>query len=177
VRVSLEFKPTDESTRWSIVPSAAAALLLAQEVDRPSFGLTLDVGHMLLAGESPAQSVALVGGAGKLFGMHLNDAHVKLGAEDGLAFASVNPRAGLELVRWLHRVNFSGTVFFDTFPRKEDPVREAQHNVQRFKQLWAQAARLVAAGLDGFAARHDAMGVLELLAADEDRPAAAAAGA
>ncbi|KAL4859502.1 Ribokinase [Chlorella vulgaris] len=177
VRVSLEFKPTDESTRWSIVPSAAAALLLAQEVDRPSFGLTLDVGHMLLAGESPAQSVALVGGAGKLFGMHLNDAHVKLGAEDGLAFASVNPRSGLELVRWLHRVNFSGTIFFDTFPRKEDPVREAQHNVQRFKQLWAQAARLVAAGLDGFAATHDAVGVLELLAADEDRPAAAAAGA
>lgn len=38
IRLSLEPKPTDESTRWAIVPSTAAALLLAKEVDRPNFG-------------------------------------------------------------------------------------------------------------------------------------------
>ena len=46
------------------VPSTGAALLLANQVDRPNFGLTLDIGHMLMAGENPAQSVALVGTAG-----------------------------------------------------------------------------------------------------------------
>ncbi|EFN59383.1 hypothetical protein CHLNCDRAFT_137863 [Chlorella variabilis] len=173
VRVSLEFKATDEATRWSLVPSTGAALLLAGQVDRSNFGLTLDVGHLLMAGESPAQSVALAGAAGKLFGLHLNDAHVKLGAEDGLAFGSVGGSGALELVRWLHRVNYSGTIYFDTFPRKEDPVREAAYNIRRFRQLWARAARLVAAGLDGFAERHDALGALELLAADEERGAVA----
>lgn len=44
-----------------------------------------------MAGENPAQAVALVGAAGKLFGMQLNDAHVKLGAE-------VRPAGGL--ARW-----------------------------------------------------------------------------
>ena len=34
VRVSLEFKPTDENTRFFAVPSTGAALLLAKEVDR-----------------------------------------------------------------------------------------------------------------------------------------------
>ena len=63
VRVSLEFKPTDENTRYFVVPSTGAALLLARDVDRPNFGLTLDIGHMLMAGENPAQSVALVGSA------------------------------------------------------------------------------------------------------------------
>ena len=35
-----------------------AALLLARDVDRPNFGLTLDIGHMIMAGENPAQSAA-----------------------------------------------------------------------------------------------------------------------
>ena len=72
MRVSLEFKPTDEATRFSVVPSTGAAILLAREVDRPNFGLTLDVGHLLMAGENPAQSVAMVGAAGKLFGMQVS---------------------------------------------------------------------------------------------------------
>lgn len=59
-------------------------------------------------------------------------------------------------------------------------VREAEHNIRTFQRLWAKAARLAAAGLDGFAATHDAMGALELLAAHEqaaeDAAAAAATG-
>lgn len=70
-----------------------------------------------MAGENPAQSVALVGQAGKLFGLQLNDAHVKLGAEDGLAFGAVNPTMALELVRWIQRVGYDGHIYFDTFPR------------------------------------------------------------
>lgn len=58
VRVSLEFKPTDEATRFAAVPSTGAALLLARDVARPNFGLTLDLGHLLMAGENAAQSVA-----------------------------------------------------------------------------------------------------------------------
>jgi sugar phosphate isomerase/epimerase len=94
VRVSLEFKPTDAATRFSIVPNTAAALLLLRDVNAPNLGLTLDLGHLLLAGENPGQSVAAVAAAGRLWGLHLNDAHVRLGAEDGLPFGSVNPRAG-----------------------------------------------------------------------------------
>lgn len=75
LRVSLEFKPTDENTRFFAVPSTGAALLLAHEINRPNFGLTLDIGHMIMAGENPAQSVALVGKAGKLFGVQESRAH------------------------------------------------------------------------------------------------------
>ena len=61
LRVSLEFKPTDENTRFFAVPSTGAALLLVKDIDRPNMGLTIDVGHCLAAGENPAQSVAMVG--------------------------------------------------------------------------------------------------------------------
>ena len=162
VRVSLEFKPTDENTRFFAVPSTGAALLLAHEIDRPNFGLTLDIGHMLMAGENPAQSVALVGRAGKLFGVQLNDGHSKLGAEDGLMFGSVHGHLALEFIRWLQKVRFDGHIYFDTFPRNEDPVREAEYNIRRVKALWAQAARLTKAGIDALSAKHDALGALEL---------------
>jgi len=163
LRISLEFKPTDENTRFFAVPSTGAALLLANQVDRPNFGLTLDIGHMLMAGENPAQSVALVGTAGKLFGVQLNDGHPKMGAEDGLMFGSVHGAMALEFIHWLQKVRFDGHIYFDTFPRNEDPVREAEFNIRRVKAMWAHAAKLEQAGIDGLLAKHDAMGALELI--------------
>jgi len=68
----------------------------------------------------------------------------------------------LELMRWLQKVKFDGHVYFDTFPRNEDPVREAEYNIRRVKALWAAASKLTAAGVDKLLAKHDAMGVLEL---------------
>jgi len=132
------------------------------EVARPNFGLTLDIGHLLMAGENPAQSVALVARFGKLFGLHLNDAHVKLGAEDGLPFGSVNPMMALEVVLQLQKAWYSGHVYFDTFPTTMDPVKEADWNIMIFKALWEEAAQL-SGQLAELSVRHDALGVLQLL--------------
>lgn len=165
IKVSLEFKPTDENTRFFAVPSTGAALLLVEEIDRPNMGLTIDFGHCLAAGENPAQSAALVGSRGKLFGIQLNDGYTRLGAEDGLILGSVHPHMALEFVRWLQKTDFSGHVYFDTFPRNEDPVREAEYNIRKFKRLWRQAKQLQQAGIDELMARQDAMAVLEMLEA------------
>ena len=132
-----------------------------QEVGRGNMGLTLDVGHMLVAGENPAQSVAMVGRAGRLFGVQLNDGHGR--GEDGLMLGSVHGAMALELVVWLVKTGYAGHIYFDTFPRNEDPVREAEYNIRRFKALWARAQRLLAAGVEDAMARHDAMDSLELL--------------
>lgn len=153
----------DPSSRYSIVPSTGAALLLVSHVDRSNFGLTLDFGHLLLAGENPAQSVALVGQAGKLYGLQLNDAHVKLGAEDGLSFASVNVVAAMEMIRWLQMLRFDGHIYFDTFPQVEDPVQEARQNIDRFKTLWGRVISLAGLGMNNFAESEasDGLGTLQ----------------
>ena len=165
MNVSIEFKPSDERSRFSIVPSTGEALRLVEQVGRRNMGLTLDTGHLLMAGENPAQSVAAVLQAGKLFGLQLCDGHTRLGAEDGLMFGSVHPTMALEVVYWLQRLGYRQHVYFDTFPRNEDPVREAEWNVMAFKTMWARAARLRdEGGMDRLLASHDAMGALELLA-------------
>mmetsp|Transcript_22917 Transcript_22917/g.62851 ORF Transcript_22917/g.62851 Transcript_22917/m.62851 type:complete len:257 (-) Transcript_22917:283-1053(-) len=164
LKISLEFKPTDENTRFFAVPTTGAALLLAQEVDRPNFGLTLDVGHCIMAGENPAQSAAMVGARGKLFGIQLNDGHSRLAAEDGMMFGSVHRAMALELMVWLRRTHFQGHLYFDTFPRNEDPVAEAEYNIRTARALWAKAGRLEEAGLqDRVLDNHDAIASLELL--------------
>jgi len=112
-------------------------------VNRLNFGLTLDVGHCLAAGENPAQSASLVAREGKLFGVQLNDGYTRLGAEDGLCFASVHPHLALELVVWLVKSKFEGHCYFDTFPRNEDPVQEAARNVATTQRLWARAMELL----------------------------------
>uniref|UniRef100_A0A0G4H920 Ribokinase n=1 Tax=Chromera velia CCMP2878 TaxID=1169474 RepID=A0A0G4H920_9ALVE len=142
IRFSLEFKPTDENTRFFIVPSTGASLLLAADVDRKNFGLTLDVGHCLAAGENPAQSAAMCLQKGKLFGLQFNDGYTRLGAEDGLMAASVHPLMALELVYWLQKGGYEGHIYFDTFPRNEDPVREAEYNIRAVKRLWKEAEKL-----------------------------------
>ena len=50
---------------------------------------------MLMAGENPGHSIAMVGGD-KLYGIQLNDGYTRLAAEDGLMFGSIHPSIALE---------------------------------------------------------------------------------
>jgi hypothetical protein len=137
---------------------------MVQEVNRPNFGLTLDVGHMLMSGENPGQSIAMVGRAGKLFGIQLNDGYTRLAAEDGLMFGSVHPRMALEIMYQLQKTNFTGHIYFDTFPQRSDPIKEAEYNIRRVKTFWKAAQAILRSdALTSVMQKHDAVRALELV--------------
>ena len=161
IKFSLEYKPTDENTRFFTVPSTGAALLLVQQVNRDNFGLTLDVGHMLMSGENPGQSIAMVGK--KLFGIQLNDGFTRLAAEDGLMFGSVHPSMALEIMYQLKRIGFEGHLYFDTFPQRSDPVEEAEYNIERVKEFWRVASSLDKKLVSEIAAEHNAVRALRMV--------------
>ena len=160
--VSLEPKPT-EPRRFFIHNTTGAALLMVQQINRANMGLTLDFGHCLMAGENPAQSAALVGSHRKLFGVQMNDGFVRPGCEDGLMLGSVHPLMTLEFIVWLQQTGYQGHIYFDTFPKNEDPIREAEYNIRRFRKLWSQAEQLRAHGLEANLNEHDVLSVLETL--------------
>ena len=62
---------------------------------------------MLMAGENPGHSIAMVGGD-KLYGKQLNDGYTRLAAEDGLMFGSIRPSIALEVLYQLRQINFKG---------------------------------------------------------------------
>jgi xylose isomerase len=72
VRVCIEYKWNDPRTRC-LFASAGETLAFCQSVGAENLGVTLDIGHALLAGERPAQSAAMLARAGRLFYVHLND--------------------------------------------------------------------------------------------------------
>jgi sugar phosphate isomerase/epimerase len=164
INFSVEYKPTDENTRFFTIPSTGAALCMVHQVDRKNFGLTLDVGHMLMSGENPGQSIAMVGN--KLFGIQLNDGFTRLAAEDGLMFGSVHPGMALEIMYQLRKIQFQGHIYFDTFPQRSDPVKEAEYNIRRVKAFYKAAGRLLLdhrERLQEIQVSHDAVGALSLI--------------
>jgi xylose isomerase len=72
VRICIEYKWNDPRTRC-LLGSAGETLAFCQSVGDANLGVTLDFGHSLQAGERPAQTVAMLSRAGRLFYVHLND--------------------------------------------------------------------------------------------------------
>mgnify|MGYP001187676986 CR=1 FL=1 len=72
VKVCIEYKINDPRTRC-LLASAGETAAFCTATGAPNLGATLDIGHSLLAGERPAQTVAMLHRAGRLFYVHLND--------------------------------------------------------------------------------------------------------
>ena len=96
----------------------------------------------------------------KLFGIQLNDGYTRLAAEDGMMFGSVHPLMALEVMWQLQRIKFKGHFYFDTFPQRTDPVREAEYNIQKVKEFWEAAKRLNHSDMKKVMNNHDAIGAL-----------------
>jgi L-rhamnose isomerase len=113
-----------------------------------------------MSGENPAQSIAMAGP--KLFGVQLNDGYTRLAAEDGLMFGSIHPNMALEAIYYLQKIGYRGHLYFDTFPQRTDPVKEAEYNIERVKEFWRAAKFLDRAGVENAMKMHDALAALNL---------------
>jgi xylose isomerase len=141
VRVSVEYKPAEPRGR-TLLDTTGAVMHLLSLVNRPNIGVTLDFGHLLMAHENPAQSAAMCLRSNKLFGLQLNDSHGA--ADDGLLVGSIHLPQTLELMYYIRKYGYTGTMYFDTDPVRENPVVECEMNIQRIKNLVRIADDLLA---------------------------------
>lgn len=130
VRLSLEYKPSEPRARV-ILGSASKSLYACLEVDRPNLGVTLDMGHALYSGESCAESVALLAGAGRLFLVHGNDNYRNWDWD--LIPGVVNFFDLVESTFYLLQTEYRGWVAFDVFPARLDPVRTMQSSLRMYQ--------------------------------------------
>lgn len=132
IKISIEYKPFEERS-FAMIDSTGMTLLMIEEVNRPNVGCTLDFCHMLMKNDCPSYGIALAARKGKLFGLHMNDGYGK--QDNGLIFSSVNISLCTEFVYYLKKYNYTGVVFFDTFPRREEAAPETQANIDAFEKL------------------------------------------
>jgi xylose isomerase len=160
LRISVEYKPL-EPRRVSLIASMADALLAVRDVGLPNFGIQIDFCHSLMAREHPAAAAARALREGRLFGVHLNDGYGP--ADDGLIVGSVHPWQTLELLWYLRRHDYRGTIYFDTFPERVDPAGECAANLRALARFERILDRLDNARIAALQTDHDALTLTRLV--------------
>jgi xylose isomerase len=134
IRLALEYKPKEPRVH-SYLGTAAATLLVVQEVGLPNVGVTMDTGHALAAYEDMGETVALLQRGGKkLFHVHLND-NWRLW-DDDMIVGSVHTIEYLEMLYWLDRTGYEGYLSLDQYPYREEPERAISESIH-----WLRAFR------------------------------------
>lgn len=126
IRLSLEYK-LNESRNYNILADAGRALYLCEKVDLPHVGITLDIGHALIAKETPAEVLCLAAQANRLFYVHFND-NDRIWDWDMLP-GSVNFWDLIEVVFYLDQLDWNGWLSYDIVTRNGDLVESMESGI------------------------------------------------
>lgn len=119
VRLAVEYKQSEPRHRV-IVPNAGIVLHLCNQIGLDNVGLTLDMGHALYAGETPAQMIRLSADANRLFLIHINDNYRNWDWD--MMPGTVNYWDWMETLLVLDEIGYDGWLVTDVFPARTDPV-------------------------------------------------------
>ncbi|MEP3429974.1 MAG: sugar phosphate isomerase/epimerase family protein [Roseibium sp.] len=117
VKVCIEYKAY-ESRNHILMPSMGKTLHFCDRVGAKNLGVTMDVGHALIAGECPAAEMVIAHEADRLFYVHFNDND--RGADWDMLPASVHLWQTLETLHYMRKIGFDGWLAYDVFTRSGD---------------------------------------------------------
>ena len=69
----------------------------------------------------------------------------------------------LEFIYYMKRYEYNGVIFFDTFPLREDPVKELELNIRVFNRISDWIDNIGMERLADLVAQQDALKVQEML--------------
>lgn len=161
IKVCIEYKQNDPRTRC-LLASAGETIAFCSAVGAPNLGATLDIGHSILAGERPAQAVALLSRAEKLFYVHLNDndRHWDWDMPPGI----FNFWEFIEFFHYLTRAGYTDDWYaYDVMSKEMDTVRTFDFVVRSTRKMEELAARLDPATMQAKTATADPLAGLNYL--------------
>ncbi len=160
VQVDLEYKIW-EPRRFSFLRDIGTTLEAIRDCGVGNMGVTLDYAHVLMAKENIACSAALARRNQVLSNIHLNDGYGE--ADDGYMAGSTHLVETMELLQYLHAVDYGGWLTFDLFPTHEDPVQFCQNSIDNVRWLHQLAISIDLEELAQLRATMDANGVQRLV--------------
>lgn len=160
VNVAIEYKPADPRI-YQYISTAAKALVLCNEVGLKNLGVILDYGHALVAGETPAESVALLSRYNRLFHIHLSDNYSK--TDDDMLIGSVSLWQTLELLYQLQEVGYDGWYVMDIWPPRMDGIAATKSFVKCARGLWQIAKTIPREQIRQLQCDNNVPGIYDLL--------------
>ena len=159
MKISIEYKPY-EPRMFYLINDIGSTLLAIQDAGCDNLGVTLDFAHMLMKKESPAYALAMAAERGRLYGFHLNDGYGS--HDDGLILGTVSFLQTVEFIYYMRKYRYDDVIFFDTFPLREDPVKELEMNISMFKGIVAMLEKIGTAKIEEVIASRDALEIQRL---------------
>ena len=160
VNVAVEYKPADPRV-YQYISNAAKALVLCNEVGLDNIGVILDYGHALVAGETPAESVALLARYKRLFHVHLSDNYSKM--DDDMMIGAVSLWQTLDFLYQLQQTRYDGWYVMDIWAPRIDGIAATKSFVKRTNGLWEIANRLPREQLKQMQMNNDVSGIYDML--------------
>jgi xylose isomerase len=156
----LEYKPS-ETRVHCLLDSAAKTLLLCDAADSPHLGVTIDLGHSIYGGETPAEAVAHVVMSGRPYYIHVNDNN---GSWDwDLMVGTCNLWSFVEVLFYLKEFGYDGWITSDTSPVRQDALEAFAFNVRFTRRIWEWLDRIDRDFVRRSLELHEFMPVLKLL--------------
>lgn len=160
VKITVEYKAKEPRARCFIA-NAGIALALVNHVGTPNIGVTLDVGHALMAQENPAESAAMLHKFGRLFHLHINDNYRDW--DHDMLPGTVNFWDTLEFFYWLRRVGFDGWFGIDIYPYRENGLEALTRTVEWIYRFYEVAGTLDEAKLQEYRSANEPLKIYEML--------------
>ncbi|MFO7775942.1 MAG: sugar phosphate isomerase/epimerase family protein [Candidatus Hydrogenedentota bacterium] len=144
INVAICYKPR-EPRKYLTVSSVGKALSLCQEIAMKNVGVALDFSNAMMAGENPAESIAFLARANKLFQVYFSDNYGLW--EDMLLPGSVHMWETMEALQQLKNSKYKGFCTLNMMPQRMDPAHACQIAVGNLSIFWKKLEKLDSAEL------------------------------
>jgi xylose isomerase len=133
VALYIEYKPS-ETRVHCLVDSAVKALMLCSELESKRVGVTLDFGHSIYGGETPAEALAHIARSGFLYYIHINDNNGRWDWD--LITGTHHFWEYLEFLYYLKQLRYNDWFTSDTSPVRQDASETFALNVRLTNRIW-----------------------------------------
>ena len=116
-KLCIEPKPF-EPRSYILMGTTAQALCIVNEVNHPSFGINIDIGHSLIAKENIEDQISLIGRYNKLYHTHFDDNDQQ--ADMDVPPGTVNFNRLVTIIYLLDEMGYDGWFGLDLFPYRDD---------------------------------------------------------
>lgn len=148
IRLAIEPKPYEPRELYMIIPTAAAAIVVAQRVNAATggtnCGLTIDYGHQKMEATTASTACDLADFAGiPVHKFDINDARQGRNDQDCM-FGTLSIPESVEYLYTTFVRGYRGYYSQDQFTYREDPTRAIERSMINFANLSLKAVRLYA---------------------------------
>jgi xylose isomerase len=148
IKLAIEPKPYEPRELYMIIPTAASAILVAQQVNTAcggdNCGLTIDYGHQKMEATTASTSCDLAAYAGvPVHKFDVNDARQGRNDQD-LMFGTLSIPESVEYLYTTFVRDYRGYYSQDQFTYREDPTRAIERSMINFANLALKAVRIYA---------------------------------